>query len=409
MAIFLKRFSLLILLLVLSDSLAYARNIYLGMSGAFTGPSRSLGIELYRGSKAYFDFINEQGGVNGHKIYIKAYDDGYNPGPALMNTINLVEKDKILLLFNYVGTPTTVRVLPLLQKYSAEHIYLFCPFTGVSTVRKPPYNELVFNLRASYHTETAVLVDNFVRQGYKKIGVFYQVDAYGRDGWQGIQKALQKYGLSIKAEATYRRGAKFTDSFFRQANHLLQQKVNAIICIASYQAAAGFIRDVRNLGHDVPVANISFVDPEAMGNLLFKLENKTGKIYTDNLINTQVVPFYTQENIPAREEYRMCMDKFHPAMPEQYEDGTYEYKEYGAVSFEGFLNAKLIINLLQNMGHDPKRKNISQIIQSLKEIDLGINVKVFYSYYYILGPNKIYFITFKNRKIIPIESFKEFF
>jgi ABC-type branched-subunit amino acid transport system substrate-binding protein len=386
----------------------HAQDIYLGMSGAFIGPSRSLGIELYRGSKAYFDFINEQGGINGQKIYIKAYDDGYNPGPALMNTINLVENDKVLLLFNYVGTPTTVRVLPLLQKYSAEHIYLFCPFTGVSTVRKPPYNELVFNLRASYHTETAVLVDNFVRQGYKKIGVFYQVDAYGRDGWQGIQKALHKHGLSINAEATYRRGAKFTDSFFRQANHFLKQKVDAIICIASYQAAAGFIRDVRNLGHDVPIANISFVDPEAMGNLLFKLENKTGKTYTDNLINTQVVPFYSQENIPAREEYKLCMKKFQPTMPEQYEDGTYEYKEYGAVSFEGFLNAKLIVNLLQNMGCDLRRKSIPQIIQSLKEIDLGINAKVFYSYYYILGPNKVYFITFHNRQIKPIKYFQEF-
>ena len=408
MAISHKRFCLLILFIfVVLSSFAHAQDIYLGMSGAFTGPSRSLGIELYRGSRAYFDFINDHGGINGHKIYIRVYDDGYNPGPALENTIKLVEKDKVLLLFNYVGTPTTVRVLPLLQKYASEHIYLFCPFTGVSTVRRPPYNELVFNLRASYYLETEALVDNFVKQGYKKIGVFYQVDAYGRDGWQGIKKALQKYDLSIAAEATYRRGAKFTDSFSRQAGYFLKQKVDAIICIASYQAAAGFIRDVRDINFNVPIANISFVDPEAMGELLFQLEDMSGKTYTDNLINTQVVPFYTSENLPARREYKLCMDQYKPVIPSQFDDGTYKYKKYGAVSFEGFLNAKLIVNLLSQLGNDITRTNIQSVLQSLKEIDLGINVSIFYSYFNILGINKIYFITFRDRKIIPIDSVTE--
>jgi len=253
----------------------HARDIYLGMSGAFTGPTRSLGIELYRGSKAYFDFINDLGGINGNKIYIKTYDDGYNPDPTLINTINLVEKDKVFLLFDYVGTPTTTRILPLLQKYSSKHIYLFCPFTGANPMRQPPYNKFVYNLRASYNQEVTALVDNFVALGIKKIGVFYQIDAYGRGGWQGIRKALHKYGLEVEAEATYLRGAKFTDSFVEQVNIFLEKGVEAVICISAYAAAAGFIRDARDLGLDVPIANISFVDAESQSELLFDLEQKT--------------------------------------------------------------------------------------------------------------------------------------
>ena len=110
-----KRFRTLLILCgltVLLPSSARAEEIVVGMSAAFTGPSRGLGIELYRGSMAYFQHVNNRGGVHGRKIVIKAYDDGYNPGPAIANTIRLIEKDNVFLLFDYVGTPTTTRCLP---------------------------------------------------------------------------------------------------------------------------------------------------------------------------------------------------------------------------------------------------------------------------------------------------------
>ncbi|MBT8764356.1 ABC transporter substrate-binding protein [Desulfohalobiaceae bacterium Ax17] len=385
----------------------HARDIYLGMSGAFTGPTRSLGIELYRGSKAYFDFINDQGGVNGNKIYIKGYDDGYNPNPALINTINLVEKDKVFLLFDYVGTPTTTRILPLLQKYSSKHIYLFCPFTGANPMRQPPYNKFVYNLRASYDQEVTALVDNFVALGIKKFGVFYQIDAYGRGGWQGIRKALHKYGLEVEAEATYSRGAKFTDSFVEQVNSFLEKDVDAVICISAYAAAAGFIRDARDLGLDVPIANISFVDAESQSELLFELEQKTGKNYTQKLVNSQVVPFYTKKNLPALKEYKMCMEKYRPTIPKEFDDGSYNCKKFGAVSFEGFLNAKLVVKLLEALGSEPVRAEIPEAMCRLNMIDLGIDSIVFYTYYFQQPIDKVYFITFQNGQIKPLKSFKE--
>src|ERR1700730_80264 len=69
----------------------------IGTSAAFSGPSRGLGIELYRGSKAYFEQVNSQGGVHGHKIVIKAYDDGYNTPPAIDQTFRLIDADRVVL------------------------------------------------------------------------------------------------------------------------------------------------------------------------------------------------------------------------------------------------------------------------------------------------------------------------
>src|SRR5882724_1672099 len=69
----------LVLFLTVPSGSLRAEETVVGMSAAFSGPSKGLGIELYRGSKAYLDHVNAQGGVHGRKIVIKAYDDGYNP------------------------------------------------------------------------------------------------------------------------------------------------------------------------------------------------------------------------------------------------------------------------------------------------------------------------------------------
>ena len=69
--------------------------IVLGMSAAFSGPSRGLGIELYRGAAAYFEHVNRQGGVHGRRIVLKTYDDGYQPDPSVRNTMTLMLQDQV--------------------------------------------------------------------------------------------------------------------------------------------------------------------------------------------------------------------------------------------------------------------------------------------------------------------------
>ncbi|MDE0475605.1 MAG: ABC transporter substrate-binding protein, partial [Gammaproteobacteria bacterium] len=186
-----------------------ADDIVLGVSAAFSGPSRGLGTELYRGAMAWFSYVNDNGGVNGRRIVLKLYDDGYQPDTCVANTLRLMQEDDVFLLFGYVGTPTVTRVLPLLKRFSDRQVYLFFPFTGAEPQREPPYGEFAFNLRASYRQETAGLVDNFVRIGRRRVAVFYQIDAYGRSGWAGVREALARHGETIAGEATYTRGTPF--------------------------------------------------------------------------------------------------------------------------------------------------------------------------------------------------------
>ncbi len=165
--------------------------IVLGMSAAFSGPSRGLGNELYRGASACFEQVNADGGVDGRRIVLRTCDDGYQPDRCVKNTAALMADEQVFALFGYVGTPTVARVLPLLQAHQDEHLYLFFPFSGAQPQRDPPYGEFAFNLRPSYRAETAGLVDNLLDVGCERIVVFYQDDDYGRSGSAGVREALR--------------------------------------------------------------------------------------------------------------------------------------------------------------------------------------------------------------------------
>ncbi len=381
--------------------------IVIGVSAAFSGPSQGLGIELYRGAMAYIETVNAAGGVHGRQIVLQVYDDEYNPIPAVDNTISLAETDDVFLLFGYVGTPTVTRILPLLKLYSDRSLYLFFPFTGAQPQREPPYDEFVFNLRASYRQETAGLTDHFVDIGRERIAVFYQADAYGRSGWDGVTRALERHGLEIAGEATYRRGTSFAESFSPQVDILKEADAEAVILIGSYEACAGLIRDARDVGWDIPIANVSFVGSENLLKLLIEASQETGKDYTINLINSQVVPSYEDTSLPAVREYRGLMDSVDPAPPPQVIKVDYEPLRYSFVSFEGFLNAKLLVEILKEMGDSPSRSQIQSTVERIQELDLGIGVPVSFGQGRHQGLDKVYFTTVENERFVPLTDWTE--
>jgi len=374
------------------------------MSAAFKGATGGLGTELYRGSMAYLDHINNTGGINGRKIIITAYDDGYNPVPCIENTIRLIEKDKVFLLFDYVGTPTVTRILPVLKSYSDRYIYLFFPFTGAQPHRQVPYDAFVFNLRASYHQETEGLVNNMVNIGRKKIAVFYQADAYGRSGWNGVRMTLAKYGLRIVGEATYKRGTKYSESLKKQVEILKKTGADAVISIGAYAACAAFIRDARDAGWDVPIANVSFVGSEFLINLLLKTGREKGKDYTLNLLNSQVVPSYEDTSLQAVREYRKLMDQYNPTPPPGLTEEGYRLLRYSFVGFEGFLNAKLLVEILRRMGKDPDKSSIKDVVERIKNLDIGIDERVSFGPDKHQGINRVYFTIYENGRFVPIRD-----
>jgi ABC-type branched-subunit amino acid transport system substrate-binding protein len=391
---------------VLTRSAARAQSpsneIRIGMSAAFRGTAAGLGTELYRGASAYYSEINARGGLFGRQITVVALDDNYNPEPCIRNTIQLLDREKVFFLSNYVGTPTLTRALPVIKQYADQHVVLVGNFTGAQPQREAPYVDQVFNIRASYRQEMMALVERFWQAGARRFGVYYQIDAYGRSGTDGVARGLALRGARIAAEATYVRGAKFEDDMGTAVKALREAGCEVVLCTGAYQGCGAFVRSARDAGWTVPISNVSFVGSEAMLALLVKHGRAKGRDYTRALVNSQVVPSYDDAGLPGVVEYRALMDKHSPAVPEAIRDAGYTPQRYSFISLEGYVNARVITEALKRAGANGGRQSFRQALESLRGLDLGIGAPLTFSTERHQGLDSVYFTRVDGDRWVPI-------
>ena len=104
--------------LALASGLAFAAGQYgpgatdteikIGNTEAYSGPASAYGA-IGKAEAAYFNMINEQGGINGRKINFITRDDGYSPPKTVELVRKLVEEDQVLFMFNRSARRPTPR------------------------------------------------------------------------------------------------------------------------------------------------------------------------------------------------------------------------------------------------------------------------------------------------------------
>ncbi|PNY79623.1 ABC transporter substrate-binding protein [Deinococcus koreensis] len=381
--------------------------IRVGMSAAFTGASAGLGTEYYRGARALIDEVNATGGVGGRRIELIALDDAYQPEKTIENTIQLIRKEQVFTLFNYVGTPTLTAALPVLKSYEKDRLVLLGNLTGAQIQRDLLYGKSVFNVRASYRQEMEAMVDRLWAMGIRKFGVFYQIDAYGRSGTDAVARALAARGGRIKAEATYRRGAKFGDDMSSAVKHLQAADVEVVLCTGAYAGIGAFVRSARDGGFTVPITNLSFVSSDNLLSLLQDAGKTAGRDYTRALLNTQVVPTYDNVALPAVAQYRALMAKWRPQVPAALRDATYTPRDLSFVGLEGFLNAKVLVQGLRGTGGKLERSAFYASLERLSSFDLGTGARVSFTPGHHQGLDKVYFTTVKGGRWVPIQDWND--
>ena len=269
------------------------QDIIIGMSNALSGPAAALGTGVKAGAMTYFQKINNAGGVNGRKIKVISYDDGYEPKRTIENTNKLIYEDKVFALFGYVGTPTATAAAPIINK---EHMLFWGPFTGAAFLRTPLAKN-VFNVRGSYYDEAETQVAYLTEKlGKKKIGVFAQNDAYGLSVRLGVVKALKKRNLEIMGEGTYERNTENVDAGLAAVK---SYNPDAIVMVGTYKAMAAFIKKAKAQGFNPIFLNVSFVGTAA---LVKELAGAGGDV-----IITEVMPSPYDSPLPLVRQYRQDM------------------------------------------------------------------------------------------------------
>jgi ABC-type branched-subunit amino acid transport system substrate-binding protein len=319
--------------------------IRIGQSAAFEGPASALGQGMRKGLQAAFNLINENGGVNGRKIEMVTYDDGYEPDKAIANTRRLIETDKVFALIGEVGTPTSKVAQPIAKQ---ADVPLIGPFTGAGFLRDPS-NAHVINFRASYDQETEAWIHHLTKDlGVKRIAILYQDDSFGRVGLSGVNKALKKRDMKLVAQGTYQRNTTAVKSALLS---IREGDPEAVVMVGAYKPIAAFIKLAKKFKVGKVFVTISFVGPKALAKEL----GGQGK----NVVVSQVVPFPEDTSIALVRDYHAALKKLDPSA------------EPGFVSLEGFAVGRLFAMALERVQGELTRKKLLEAIYSTGTFDLG--------------------------------------
>ncbi len=279
--------------------------IVIGSSAALGGEASFLGTQTIHGSLAYINEVNAKGGIHGRKVRLISYDDQYEPSKTVANTQQLINIDRVFALFDYVGTPTTVKIIDLVHE---ADIPLLGVFSGAEDLRTPP-KSYIFNIRVYYYSEAEGAISYFVvKLGLKKIAVMYQEDDFGLAVLSGVQLALERRNMSPVTVDTYIRGTLDVENAMRV---IKSSGAEVVVMVGTYQPLAKFIRIAQDAEFTPYFHTVSFVGLEAFAKELLN-KQKINPSALDKIIVTQVVPSPFLEEFPGFKEYRQLAKKYYP-------------------------------------------------------------------------------------------------
>lgn len=173
--------------------------IHIGQWGPQTGPAAAWG-SVARGTGAYFEWINANGGIHGRKIVYHMFDDGYNPAKTKAGVKELQEGTGIFAWASGVGTSPGLAVKDYLNERGVPWVG---PSAGSMHWVKPPQRNL-FAVYPLYAHEAKALVNYAIEKlGKKRIAVAYLNDEYGKNGLRGAREELAAHGLKTVAEVPF--------------------------------------------------------------------------------------------------------------------------------------------------------------------------------------------------------------
>ncbi|KQY63483.1 MULTISPECIES: ABC transporter substrate-binding protein [unclassified Nocardioides] len=221
--------------------------IVLGVNADLSGPAASTGIDATKGFEVYFDWLNDNGGVDGRKVEVISRDHGYDPTRALSNWQRFVKQDNIFGGMCF-GTPSCVSVAPQIIANKRPHIMI-----SQAKAFYEPQNDYVLINGIPYSWEAAITID-YIEENYhpEKIGVIYQDDDFGRDGLSGAEKAAEHYGIELVTEG-YERGS--TD-FTAQVASLRRKNVEWVLTSGVQVEPAAIMSKIADLGWDVKIGSL---------------------------------------------------------------------------------------------------------------------------------------------------------
>jgi ABC-type branched-subunit amino acid transport system substrate-binding protein len=327
--------------------------IKIGNTMPYSGPASAYGT-VGRASAAYFQMINDQGGVNGRKINFITLDDGYSPPRTVEQIRRLVEQEQVLFLAGTLGTPTNTAIHKYVNARKVPHIFLNTGATKWGDPKNYPWT-IGFNL--SYQSEGQIYARYILNsRPNAKIAVLFQNDDYGKDYVKGLKDGLgAKAASMIVAEASYEVTDPTVDS---QIVALKGSGADTFFNVTTPKFAAQAIRKIHDIGWK-PLHIINNVSASVGSVLTPAGLDKSAGLVTALFYKDPADPQWKDD--PGMKEFVTWFNKYMPGS---------DIRDLFNVA--GYLVAQGVVQVLKQCGDDLSRENVMRQATSLKDLQMAM-------------------------------------
>jgi ABC-type branched-subunit amino acid transport system substrate-binding protein len=311
--------------------------IVLGQTADYSGPQSAPVKETAQAARAYFDYVNAHGGVNGNKIVLESLDDGYDPKRSVENARKLIDEKGVVALFLFRGTANAEALLPLLVEKKTPL------FAGVGSSMKmhQPMNRYMFNLRPPVQPEVRTVVHQLASQGVNNVAVIYTDDGFGKDAMEGAQKAFDAIKQKPMVVASIPRGSTDVDAAVAK---VVQANPSATLGFCIPKVCAAIVKKLRARGAGTQFVSLSNTSSGAYVSELGE--------YARGVMVTQVVPYPFDSRDPIGREFQSFAReaKITPSY----------------ATMEGYVSARIMVEALKRAGKTPTREGVVNAFESMQ-------------------------------------------
>jgi len=327
--------------------------IKIGNIMPYSGPASAYAV-IGKTETAFFQMINDEGGINGRKIDFISYDDGYSPPKTFEQARKLVEDDNVLLIFNSLGTPTNSAIQTYMNEKKVPQLFVA---TGAAKWNDPKHFPWTMGWQPSYRTEGRIYAKYLLKEmSDAKIAILYQDDDYGKDYIIGLKDGLGPKATSmIVGEKSYETTDPTIDS---QVVTLQSTGANVFFNVATPKFAAQAIVKVSEIGWK-PLHILNNVSA-SIGSVM----KPAGFEHAQGIVSAAYLKDETDpqwKNDTDMKAWNAFMDKYVPGGDKS--DSNHIY---------GYSVSHTMAQVLRQCGDDLTRENVMKQAANLRNFEPGL-------------------------------------
>ena len=237
-------------LLMSSPALA-VEPIKIGLVAALSGQSAKSGEALTRGLTIAIDEINADGGILGRPVELIRRDDESNPAKGMLAARELIQREKVTVLFGGLDTPVSLAIVPLANQMKVPFMGAWA--AGTSITQNGASDNYVFRVSAMDEIVDEALVQYGIDEyGMQKPGMLLINNPWGESNEKGFRHALEQRDMEW---AGIERIEGSDLDVIPQLTRLKNAGADTLLMVGNVGPSAQVVKSLDRMGWDVPVVS----------------------------------------------------------------------------------------------------------------------------------------------------------